>query len=55
MSITVFYTPRMVADSQSYSASARKPEQVVQSWLQLGCNPGRFKSSLRWKAPEHGP
>lgn len=36
MSITVFYTPRMVADSQSYSPSARKPEQVVQSWLQLG-------------------
>ena len=36
MPITVFYTPRMVADSQSYSPSARKPEQVVQSWLQLG-------------------
>lgn len=32
MPITVFYTPRMVADSQGYSPSARKPEQVVQSW-----------------------
>jgi hypothetical protein len=38
----------MVADSQSYSSSARKPEQVVQSWLQLGRNPGRIKSSQRW-------
>lgn len=36
MSITVFYTPRMVADSLGYSPSARKPEQAVQSWLQLG-------------------
>ena len=39
MSIPVFYTPRMVADSQGYSPSARKPGQVVQSWLQPCPNP----------------
>jgi hypothetical protein len=38
----------MVADSQSYSPSARKPEQVVQSWLQQCRNPRRIKSSQRW-------
>jgi len=38
----------MVADSQSYSPSARKPEQVVQSWLQPCRNLGRIESSLRW-------
>jgi acetoin utilization deacetylase AcuC-like enzyme len=30
--ITVFYTPRMVADAQSFSPSARKPRAVVASW-----------------------
>jgi len=32
MSIPVFYTPRMVADSDSASPSAAKPEAVVESW-----------------------
>ncbi len=33
----VFYTPRMVvADAQSYSPSAAKPKQVVESWLASG-------------------
>jgi len=30
--IPVFYTPKMVADSESYSPSAAKPAQVVASW-----------------------
>ena len=30
--IPVFYTPKMVAKSASYSPSAAKPEQVVASW-----------------------
>jgi acetoin utilization deacetylase AcuC-like enzyme len=30
--ITVFYTPRMVADAQSFSPSAGKPRSVVASW-----------------------
>jgi acetoin utilization deacetylase AcuC-like enzyme len=30
--ITVFYTPRMVADAQSFSPSAGKPRAVVASW-----------------------
>jgi acetoin utilization deacetylase AcuC-like enzyme len=30
--ITVFYTPKMVADSQSASPSAAKPIKVVESW-----------------------
>jgi acetoin utilization deacetylase AcuC-like enzyme len=33
MKIPVFYTPKMVADSQSASPSAAKPEKVVASWL----------------------
>ena len=36
MSIPVFYTPNMVADSLAYSPSAAKPAQVMQSWLELG-------------------
>jgi acetoin utilization deacetylase AcuC-like enzyme len=31
--IPVFYTPKMVADSESASPSAAKPAQVVESWL----------------------
>ena len=31
-SIPVFYTPKMVADSESYSPSAAKPAKVVESW-----------------------
>lgn len=36
MNIQVFYSPRMVADSGSYSPSAGKPVQVVESWRSLG-------------------
>lgn len=36
MSIPVFYSSRMVADSQGYSPSAAKPAQVLQSWQQMG-------------------
>lgn len=36
MSITVFYSSHMVADSQGYSPSAAKPAQVLQSWQQMG-------------------
>src|SRR5262245_6277645 len=32
MMLPVFYTPRMVADSDSMSPSAAKPAQVVASW-----------------------
>ena len=32
MAIPVFFTPRMVADSRSFSPSAMKPVQVVASW-----------------------
>jgi acetoin utilization deacetylase AcuC-like enzyme len=32
----VFYDARMVADAQSYSPSAGKPREVVESWKQLG-------------------
>lgn len=30
--ITVFYTPKMVANSMSFSPSAAKPKKVVESW-----------------------
>lgn len=33
-SIPVFYTPRMVTDSRSFSPSAAKPKQVVESWIE---------------------
>lgn len=36
MSIPVFYTPSMSANSDCYSPSAAKPALVVQSWLELG-------------------
>uniref|UniRef100_UPI004048B56F hypothetical protein n=1 Tax=Limnohabitans sp. TaxID=1907725 RepID=UPI004048B56F len=36
MSVPVFYSPQMVANSGSYSPSASKPEQVIQSWQLLG-------------------
>lgn len=32
----VFYTPKMVADSESFSPSASKPTLVVESWLAHG-------------------
>src|SRR6185436_3105812 len=32
----IFYSPRMVAPSESYSPSAEKPAQVVESWKRLG-------------------
>jgi acetoin utilization deacetylase AcuC-like enzyme len=31
----VYFSPKMVADSGSYSPSAGKPEQAVQSWMDL--------------------
>lgn len=34
--IPVFYTSKMIADSESFSPSAAKPKPVVESWLQLG-------------------
>lgn len=40
--IPVFYDPRMVADAHSYSPSAGKPREVVQSW-------GRFGRSLSFE------
>jgi len=36
MSVPVFYSSQMVANSGSYSPSASKPEQVIQSWQLLG-------------------
>lgn len=32
----VYFSPKLVADSGSYSPSAGKPEQAVQSWMDLG-------------------
>lgn len=34
----VFYTPKMVADSESFSPSASKPKLVVESWIAHGFN-----------------
>lgn len=34
--VPVFYTDKMVGDANSFSPSAGKPEQVVESWQQLG-------------------
>lgn len=34
--IPVFYTPKMLADSLSFSPSAMKPKKVVNAWQQLG-------------------
>jgi acetoin utilization deacetylase AcuC-like enzyme len=36
MKLPVFFTPRAVADSESFSPSAAKPAQVVASWLDHG-------------------
>jgi len=36
MKLPVYYTPRMVADSASFSPSAAKPAQVVAAWLERG-------------------
>ena len=36
MTLPVFFTPRMVADSGSYSPSAAKPAQVVAAWQACG-------------------
>jgi acetoin utilization deacetylase AcuC-like enzyme len=36
MSLPVFFTPRMVAESGSFSPSAAKPAQVVASWRERG-------------------
>lgn len=36
MTIKIFYTGAMVADSQSFSPSAHKPAEVVRSWQLLG-------------------
>jgi acetoin utilization deacetylase AcuC-like enzyme len=36
MSLPVFFTPRMVAESGSFSPSAAKPAQVVASWREHG-------------------
>lgn len=35
-SISVFYTPKQVAHSQSFSPSAAKPRLVINSWKKLG-------------------
>lgn len=35
-SIPVFYTPQLVADSESFSPSASKPGKVVSSWCRIG-------------------
>ena len=32
MTIPVYYTPKMVADSECFSPSAAKPIKVVESW-----------------------
>lgn len=34
--LPVFYTPRLVANAYSYSPSAGKPTQVIESWKELG-------------------
>lgn len=36
MNLPVFFTPRMVAESDSFSPSAAKPAQVVASWREHG-------------------
>lgn len=43
-SIPVFFTPKMVAPSGSFSPSAAKPAQVVESWRKLGL-------ALEWHEP----
>ena len=36
MELSIHYTPMMVADADSYSPSAGKPTQVMDSWAELG-------------------
>lgn len=36
MKLSIHYTPKMVADANSYSPSAGKPVQVMDSWADLG-------------------
>lgn len=36
MKLSIHYTPKMVADANSYSPSAGKPIQVMDSWADLG-------------------
>lgn len=36
MKLPIHYTPKMVADANSYSPSAGKPVQVMDSWADLG-------------------
>lgn len=36
MKLSIHYTPKMVADANSYSPSAGKPAQVMDSWADLG-------------------
>ena len=36
MKLSIHYTPKMVADADSYSPSAGKPAQVMASWAELG-------------------
>ena len=36
MDLSIHYTPQMVADANSYSPSAGKPAQVMDSWADLG-------------------
>ena len=35
MGLSIHYTPKMVAESHSYSPSAGKPAQVMDSWADL--------------------
>ena len=39
-SIPVFYSPKLVANANSYSPSASKPSLVVESWQELGISIG---------------
>ena len=36
MKLSIHYTPKMVANANSYSPSAGKPAQVMDSWVNLG-------------------
>ena len=40
----VFYSPLMVAQTDSFSPSAAKPEAAVESWLKLGITLGWVRS-----------
>ena len=51
--IPVFYSPAMVADSQSFSPSAGKPALAVQSWQMLGL-PLQFRAPQPLSAEQFG-